>query len=208
MCIRYAGVTEKVKGLKAVVRDPLVGQDDLFTGAEGRILRLTDEGERELVAAGWGLTPHWAKDANWGRRSAFNARSESLAEKPTFREPFKKRRCIVPATALYEQHEGRWLRYLPTQEEFFPVAGLWEPANDLSDRLTYTMVTAPANSLVEPANDRMPVILDLAEIDLWMSNESPHDFLQSLLTTCPSDWMTVEDGGSVRRSKEEAPSLF
>ncbi|RYG35611.1 SOS response-associated peptidase [bacterium] len=207
MCIRYVA-GGNLQGLQATVRGPSPDQEELFPGEAAEILRISEDGSRELVTAKWGLTPHWAKDANWGKRSAYNARSESIREKPTFREAFKKRRCIVPAVALYEQQEGRWIRFAPKDMEFFAVAGLWEPANDLSGADTYTMVTTDSNSIVLPANDRMPVILHPDEMDLWISHDAPVDGLMSLLVACPSEWMVAEDDGPTGRKKKGEDTLF
>lgn len=208
MCVRFS---QDVKARKISERLKAVYDqahhepgNELFPGEMGEVIK-AEEGEKRLVAARWGLTPHWAKEANYGKKHAYNARSETIREKPTFRDAFKKRRCIVPATAIYERAEGHWLRLIPTQAEAFAIAGLWEPANDVSDRITFTMATTEPNAVVGEVHDRMPVILAEDDMALWMAEDAPVEGLRSLLVPCPPEWLQIEDAGPIVR---KSPSLF
>ena len=134
-----------------------------------------------------------------------------MAEKPTFREAFKRRRCAIPAEAFYERAEGRWLRVSPAQGELFAFAGLWEEPNERTAGMpTYTMVTTEPNESVGEVHDRMPVVLTPGTEGLWMSGDSPLDLLRELLVPCPAEWTKVEDAGPTSRKKEkpEKPGLF
>jgi len=133
------------------------------------------EPRRTFSLARWGLIPYWAKDRSIGAK-AINAMSESAAEKPTFREAMKQRRCLVPADAFYE-----WKKLGPKEKQpysiglrddsTFAFAGLWERWRDPADKSvveTFTILTIQPNSLVADVYDRMPVILSADDYDLWL----------------------------------------
>ena len=116
----------------------------------------------------WGLVPSWAKDETIATR-LINARGESVAEKPSFRAAFRRRRCLVPANGFYEwqplgdrQGGGKQPFYIhPVGDEFFALAGLWERWTRPGDGEaidTFTIVTTEANAAMRPLHDRMPVI--------------------------------------------------
>lgn len=136
------------------------------------------DGAREAARLRWGLVPRWAKDPAIGNKLA-NARSETVAEKPSFRDAFRKRRCLVPMDGFYE-----WRRTTAAKQPFlirmrsheaFAVAGLHErwtgPAGaDGTARVleTVTLLTTGPNALMAPIHDRMPVILAPRDFDLWL----------------------------------------
>ena len=136
----------------------------------------TGEPRRELAMLRWGLVPSWAKDISVGNRM-INARAESVAEKPAFRQALEKRRCIVPATGFFEwQGEpGHKQPYAITFPEvpLFGFAGLWERwnAGDGKRFETFAIVTTDANEAVATIHDRMPVILTPAQADLWLGED-------------------------------------
>lgn len=158
---------------------------------------LEHEGTRELFLMHWGLIPFWAKDAKIGNKM-FNARAETVAEKPAFRSSFKRKRCLVPAIGFYEwKQEGRGkVPYLFSvgDHELFGFAGLYDtwrtPNGDLL--YTYTIITTAANELVASVHDRMPVILPRDQEQHWI-NPTIEDqfFLQSLLEPYPADLMSM-----------------
>ncbi|MBZ5523659.1 MAG: SOS response-associated peptidase [Acidobacteriia bacterium] len=134
---------------------------------------------RESSLLRWGLVPYWAKDPSIGFRT-INAKSETAAEKPAFREALKKRRCLVPANGFYE-----WKKMGPKDKQpynigmkddgLFAFAGLWERWRDPADKSpeskpleTLTILTTAANALVAEVHDRMPVILSPDDYDLWL----------------------------------------
>jgi len=111
----------------------------------------------------WGLVPSWAKDpgvGNW----MINTRAETVAEKPAYREAFRRRRCLAPAMGYYEwKHEGprKMPMYVRLKDgEYFAFAGLYEHRRDESGNPldTYTIITTPPNDLVSAIHDRMPAI--------------------------------------------------
>lgn len=135
----------------------------------------------------WGLVPSWAKDPKIGF-SLINARAETLAEKPSFRAAFKRRRCLILADGFYE-----WQRQEKRKQPFyfglsdhapFAFAGLWEhwESGDGSVIDSCTIITTEANALLQPIHDRMPVILKAADYDQWLDPaEQKTDRLQRLL---------------------------
>ncbi|HEY9826587.1 MAG TPA: SOS response-associated peptidase [Stenomitos sp.] len=126
-------------------------------------------GRRELCLQRWGLIPSWAKDATIGSK-LINARSETAAEKPSFRTALKYRRCLIPATGFYEwqaiKGKGKQPFFFSMMgNSLFAFAGLWESWHDIE---TCTILTTAANSLLQPIHDRMPVILPAEAYDQWL----------------------------------------
>lgn len=135
---------------------------------------LNDNTERIVSLLKWGLIPHWAKDAEIGNK-LINARGETLSEKPSFRDAFKNRRCIIPATGFYEWKKGRDGKqpyYFHLKEkDVFGFAGLWEEWIDKETNKvieTCTIITTEANEVLKPVHDRMPVILKAEDYDEWL----------------------------------------
>lgn len=151
--------------LAPVVRsksDPFISEPDI-----------PEPPEREFTALYWGLIPSWAKDPKMGARM-INARAETVAEKPSFRAAFKRRRCLVVADGFYEWRrspEGKQPYYFHLQEhQPFAFAGLWEHwENGNGDVIeSCTILTTTANDLLHTIHDRMPVILHPPDHDLWL----------------------------------------
>ena len=129
---------------------------------------------REATFLNWGLIPFWAKDPKIGSRM-INARSETAAEKPSFRAAFKYRRCIVPADGFFEwrKAEGGKQPYLIGLESggIFGIAGLWEHwERDGAVIESCTLLTTEANEFMSPLHHRMPVILEPQDYDEWLDS--------------------------------------
>jgi len=128
---------------------------------------------REPALVKWGLVPSWAKDPKIGNR-LINARSETVADKPSFRAAFKYRRCLIPADGFYEwQHSGKskqpyCIRLVDHRP--FALAGLWEHWQDPAgnELESCTLLTTSPNELMAPIHDRMPVILRPADHERWL----------------------------------------
>ena len=146
----------------------------------------------------WGLIPSWAKDPTIGNRM-INARSETLAEKPSFRTAYKRRRCLVLADGYYEWRKepdggAKTPFYIRmASEKPFAFAGLWEQwqlAADAVAVLSCTILTCPPNEMLEQIHHRMPVILDYDAHDLWLDPaEQTSAKLNHLLQPYPADEM-------------------
>src|SRR4051812_30295235 len=139
-------------------------------------IRRRDDGD-EAVFLKWGLIPSWAKDASIGAK-LINARSETVSEKPSFREAFKKRRCIIPADGFYEwQRTGGKKQpffFQMRDERPFGFAGLWEKWRGEDGQMleTCTILTTEANEVLRPVHDRMPVILHTEDYELWLADDA------------------------------------
>ena len=151
---------------------------------------------REATFLKWGLVPRWAKDPAIGNR-LINARAETVAEKPSFREAFARRRCLVPVDGFYE-----WSRRGDRKRPFyfhmrdgepFAVAGLWERWEGGGEMLeTCTLLTTEANELLAPHHDRMPVIVRPEDYDLWLdAGVRRAELLQPLLRSYPYGEMSA-----------------
>lgn len=130
-------------------------------------------GGREASFLKWGLVPRWAKDVGIGNK-LINARSETVTEKPSFREAFARRRCLVLADGFFEwSRRGDRKRpyYFHMRDgEPFAIAALWERWEGEGGPLeTCTLLTTGANELLAPHHDRMPVILRPDDYDVWLS---------------------------------------
>ena len=145
------------------------------------------QGRRILGDLQWGLVPSWAKDPAIGNRM-INARAETVAQKPSFRSAFKKRRCLIGSDGFYE-----WRRTSGAKQPYyirvddgvpFAFAGLYEiwKQGDGSKLSTCTIITTTPNEIMEPIHHRMPVILDEVAWTEWLDPENDaRDALQKLL---------------------------
>ena len=143
----------------------------------------------------WGLIPSWAKDMSIGNR-AINARAETLAERPMFRTPLRRRRCLILADGFYEwlrQGKARQpMRILLTTEEPFAFAGLWESWTNPEGETIHscTIITTTPNDVMRPIHDRMPVILLPEHEDAWLDHSMQDaSVLSELLIPYPPDTM-------------------
>lgn len=128
---------------------------------------------RELATVRWGLVPAWAKDPEIGNR-LINARAETVAEKPAFRGPFKRQRCLVVADGFYEwkpeeRRKQPWLFRRPDGRPF-GIAGLWSRWADpaAGDLESCTLITTTPNAVLAQVHDRMPAILAPEGFRLWL----------------------------------------
>lgn len=170
------------------------------------------DGARRLETMTWGLVPSWAKDRT---RPMINARAEGIQDKPTFRTPFKRQRCLVPASFFYEwQAAGKSKRpYLirPTDQELFAFAGLYDIHHDpvVGDLRSFTIVTTEANGLVAPIHQRMPVILRPETEAAWLDPAMGTLDLQRLLGPYPAEQMEAYPVGlAVNSARNDGPALI
>lgn len=154
-------------------------------------IRRTDDG-REAAMLKWGLVPSWAKDVSVGAK-LINARSETVTEKPSFREAFKRRRCIIPADGFYEwQRTGGKKQpffFQMRDEHPFGFAGLWERWQGEGGQVinSCTILTTEANEVLQPVHDRMPVILYPDDYELWLDADLRKvDLARELLRPFPA----------------------
>ena len=140
-------------------------------------VRVGEDGDKEFALFRWGLIPFWAKDPSIGHRM-INARAETVAEKPAYRNAYKKRRCIVLADGFYEwRKEGSaktpYLIGLASGEPF-GLAGLWENWTDKETGehvQSATLITTSANEFMKDLHHRMPVVLQPERADIWLAGD-------------------------------------
>lgn len=143
-------------------------------GTDIPTIRQSPEGKRVLHLLRWSLVPHWTKDPSIGSKLN-NARGQTVAEKPSFREAFKRRRYLVPASGFYEwKMEGKLKQpyYISlASQEPMAMAGVWESwtAPDGSILHMVCIVTTSANALMAPIHDRMPVIITPEQWQAWLN---------------------------------------
>jgi putative SOS response-associated peptidase YedK len=196
MCGRYL-LTSPVEALRQLFmfeqRPNLMRRYNLAPTQDVPIVRLTRDGDgRELIIVRWGLVPFWADDLTIGNR-LINARCETVHSARAFREAYSRRRCLVPADGFFERQKQGKLRqpFLIRRKDQVPfaLAGLWERWKNRSDGAVVrscTIITCPANELVAPLHDRMPVILAPEAHAQWLDAKSD---ARSLLQPCPSTWL-------------------
>ncbi len=169
---------------------------------------------RELVPVRWGLIPWWAKDPG-SLPLMINARAEGLAEKPAYRDAFKYRRCLVPASGFYEwQKRGKGPKQPffvhPGDETPIAFAGLWETwlGADGSEIDTAVIVTTDANQLLLPIHERMPVVLASEDFAKWLSPQVTPDEAAALLKPAREDLFALTPVSTLVNTVEnDAPSL-
>ena len=132
------------------------------------------ETSREMVMAQWGLIPNWSKESKT-KYSTINARIESVAEKPTYRTPFKRRRCLIPADGFYEWkvvNGNKVPHHIRMKDgKVFAFAGLWDRWESDGESLdSCTIIVMPANAVMKPIHERMPAIIAPAHYDYWLDS--------------------------------------
>jgi putative SOS response-associated peptidase YedK len=162
------------------------------------LVRVGNDGERELVHMRWGLVPRWAKDPSIGARM-INARGETLAEKQSFRTAYRRHRCLLPANGFYEwrapahgggDHHRRLPQHIGMADgSLFGIAGIFErwlsEEGEVLD--TCAIVTTGANELLAPLHDRMPVIIAADDYARWLDPTNAE--VADLITPYPPEAM-------------------
>ena len=159
------------------------------------IIAVGKAGDRRIVSARWGLRPAWmAKDLPTG--PLFNARGETVADKPSFAKAFARKRCLVPADGFYEwQRDGKArIPYFVARPDKQPIAfaGLWEASPDAQGGTLVSMavITCAAAPSFAPIHDRFPVVINQDKWEDWLFNDTPKAQLQSLLVA-PNDGFMI-----------------
>ena len=177
-------------------------------------IRIAEDGRREWVALRWGLIPAWAPKPRTAY-STINARAETVADKPTYRHAFRRRRCLIPADGFYEWRQlgARKQPYciVPTDGTAFAFAGLWDRWEQDGQVLeSCTIVVTQANARIAPLHDRMPVILDPADEARWLDPAVTDPVvLRPLLVPCAPERLRVWPvGTAVNATRHDGPDLM
>ena len=202
MCGRYL-LTTPVDALgqlfRFMERPNLGARYNIAPTQDVPIVRRTRAGDgRELLMVRWGLVPYWADDVKIGNR-LINARAETIERTPAFREAYQRRRCLVPADGFFEWRKAGKARQAllirRKDQAPFAFAGLWERWRqpDGSVLRSCTIATCPANALLAPVHDRMPVILAEGDCERWLDPAAADG--RALLRPCPAEWLEAYEVG-------------
>jgi putative SOS response-associated peptidase YedK len=170
-----------------------------------------DTGERELTVMRWGLVPFWSKDGK-STFNTINAKAETVATSPSYREPWKRRRCLVPADWFYE-----WKKIDEKTKQPYAIslkdggllafAGLWDTWKNKASGVelqTYTILTTDPNELLKPIHNRMPVIVPPKDYSRWLAPADPAQLPVDLLRPYAADemkaWKVSREVGNVRNN--------
>lgn len=173
------------------------------------------DGVRQLGSFRWGLLPFWAKDRKMAARN-INARSETVATKPAFRESFERRRCLIPADGFYEWQvleQGKLPHFIHAEEDGpLALAGLWARWRDpeTQERVTTcTILTGEPTEFVRPIHDRMPVILPATAWDAWLDPSlGDADELRRVLATADPSLAAHPVSTLVNKVANNVPELI
>ena len=200
MCGRYVihSAPDQVREIFGVTEAPNVGSNyNVSVGQSSAIVRRNPSGEREIAYMRWGLIPHWAKDSRIAFQ-CFNARSETIHEKPAFRDAFQNNRCLVITNGFYEWEKTGKKERTPyffhfKDQRLFAYAGLWSRNEQLGAPIeTFSVVTTEANELLTGYHPRMPVILRKQDFGLWLDPQiTNRAALEHLFTPYTSEEMVV-----------------
>lgn len=178
------------------------------------VIRLNQEGRRELVPMRWGLVPFFWKKTLKEVPASFNARAETVHEKPMFRDAFRRgRRCIIPASGFFEwtdEADGKQPHlFTSAAGSILAFAGLWDRWTDPSgdSLLSCTMIVSGASAWMEPFHDRMPVLLDERDFDNWLSGKAGTDILHPAREDALKEWAVSRRVNSTR-APDDDPSLI
>lgn len=194
---------------------------NIAPGTDIPTIRSSPEGKRVMQLLRWGLVPHWAKDPSMGSKLC-NARGETLIEKPSFRDAFKRRRCLVPGDGFYEwKTDGKQKQpyyFSMKSGEPFALAGVWESWRSPDGEVlrTYCLITTGPNDIMRPVHDRMPVIIPRNDYEVWLTGDSVHalDFIRPYQADEMQVWAvskrvskyTEEGADLIRPIKNENPT--
>ncbi len=151
------------------------------------VLRVDAEGQPQLVPMRWWLTPYWARELT-NKYSMFNAKAETAAKSPAFKEPYRKRRCVVPVTGFYEwcRENQQKVPYFitPSAADGLLLAGLWDAWKNRQSNeelLSFTVLTTSASDAMRSVHHRQPVMLSVEEARAWLDHSVSTAQLEYLL---------------------------
>jgi putative SOS response-associated peptidase YedK len=216
MCGRYAAFrsVDEIRRIFATTNAP-PNFEPTWNMAPTRlapVVRLDPQShERNLALLRWGLVPHWAKDPK-ATRQPINARSETAATSPMFRDALARRRAVVPIDAFYEWQatNGAKSPHAVARADGQPIAaaGLWEGWRGGGGEIlrTFTILTTAASAVLRPLHERMPVILERADWPLWLG-ETDGDFA-ALLRPSAAEFRVWRVGTAVNNVRNDSPALL
>lgn len=222
MCGRFALISDTealaeqfgVSPASAAALPPAVARYNIAPTQPVLAIRHNADQQPEFTFFRWGLIPSWAKDVSIGNRM-INARAETVTEKPSFRTAFKRRRCLIPADGFYEWQRTNGSKqpmYIHAADERpFALAGLWEvwrsPDGDAIQ--SCTILTTSPNDFMAPIHNRMPVIIEPEDYEMWLDPGPQPDQAQHLLRPYPAEKMAAYPVSTiVNNPRHDAPDCI
>lgn len=213
MCGRYQGIAESDFQTFGLL--PPAEYQQSFNIAPGTFQPTVIYGSWKLQIAKWGLIPFWSKEPRM-KFSTINARSETIAVSPAFREAFKKRRCVIPASGFYEWKkipDGTKIPYYihVKNSQSFAFAGIWDSWKDAEykELITYSIVTCPPNDLMQNIHTRMPVILARDAYQEWADPDTSSTALRQLMVPYDSRQMEAfQISTKVNSTAHDSPDII
>ncbi|MCF7861733.1 SOS response-associated peptidase [Candidatus Woesearchaeota archaeon] len=173
-----------------------------------RLPVILDSAPKQISMARWGFVPHWSKDEDIGSR-LINARSETITEKPAFRDSFKNRRCLVLADGFYEwqivKERKIPYRFVMKNKEPFALAGLWDVHDDV---ITFTIVTTQPNEIMKPIHNRMPVILNRDSENEWIKKIDSSQLVDMMVPFSSNEMSYYMVSDKVNNPKNDTPNVI
>ena len=188
MCGRYT-LTKPLKAIKKHFGPIVLSCDhnERYNISPGQKIPVvtTTNSQRELKLMRWGLIPPWVKNIKT-TKPLINARSETVHQKPSFRDPFHASRCLIPADGFLEWKTERGKKFpyfiFLNQKDIFSFAGIWTKwCKETSPIHTFSILTTQANTILAPIHERMPVIIKSSDYKLWLAPDTDSSTLRSLL---------------------------
>lgn len=211
MCGRYAYI-EPSKALLDFLDTPIIPfQSYNIAPTQLAPIVWQPAANREALKARWGLIPAWVKDPKNFKANLFNARAETLKEKPSFKNSFKQKRCLVPANGFYEwkkQGAGKQPYYI-YQDQGFAFAGLYDRwQNQDTEIISFTIITTAPNDFMKTIHNRMPAILKPKDYQLWLSPQTKLAELDLLLQPFTGKLKAHPVSKQVGQVSNNSPSLI
>ena len=177
------------------------------------VIRHGADGTPELVSMQWWLLPYWAKEPRI-KFSTFNARTDKVSSAASYRVPFRKRRCVIPALGWFEWQETphgkmKWWLHRPDRG-IVGLAGLWDRWHRGDEVIeSCTIIVGEANAAMQHVHDRMPVIIQPEDEAFWLDRQiDATQALEALLTPPPEDAITAHQVRSDKRPREDDATLI
>ncbi|MBN1645626.1 SOS response-associated peptidase [Candidatus Woesearchaeota archaeon] len=215
MCGRFSLVAVSqalAERFNAVLPRPIKPRYNIAPSSEVPVIM--NRSEEKFTIARWGLIPPWAQNMTVGYKM-INARVETLQEKPSYKMPFKLKRCLVPADGFYEWKktpEGRIpYRITLKSEELFAFAGLYDRWRDPegNEVMSFTIITLPPNDLVRQIHDRMPAILRKEHEKVWLADTPARTLLDEILQPYPAELMqSFRISSMINSPSNDGPELI
>lgn len=173
MCGRFSLDTTKIEIAQEFQCDRVALSNSKFNIAPSQnitVVRRNDD-SKEAILMHWGLIPHWVKSLDSWKSNLINARVETVGEKPSFRDAFNKRPCLIPVSGFYEWDKNKQPYYFYTESKLFALAGIWESWHDSEENfLSCTILTTEAQGTTAQYHHRMPVIFPAEYYNLWLAD--------------------------------------